>query len=267
MRQPLVTMMRMASALIQCVTRTTSGWILTHWVCDGSMEGPVATVPPWSGTLGYTLQSLTPISLAKAQERGRESPVEGDGLVQLALLRGAHQTVRLIGERQERRAVLGRRARHHLGDAAVDQELRLARIAGELEPARSRGRRGRAEIDVAGDVLQPRKKEGIGVCVLAIVAHERALSALRMVVLLLRKAVVDEQGDAFFQHAGEGAQKAANGERDFGAEAFGKIERTRGVEQLARGQAPGPVEALAAQGDSAFLDFPAMHADDVDRHG
>src|SRR5260221_5344681 len=131
----------------------------------------------------------------------------------------------------------------------------------------SRGCGDGAEIDVAGDVLQPRKKEGIGVSEVAIVAHQRALFALRVVVLPLREAVVDEQGNAFFQHTGERAYEGARRERDLGAEAFGKVERARGVEQFARGQAPGPAEALVAHADSAFLDFPAANADDVNRHG
>src|SRR6266850_6247545 len=135
MRQPLVTIIRMASAFTQCVTRTTRGWILTHCVCDGSIERPPASVPTWSETIAYTLQRLPPISLAKAQQRGRVSPAERDRLEQLAHLRGAHQAVRLVGEGQEFRAVLRRGARHHLGDAAVHQKLGLMGVAVEIEPA------------------------------------------------------------------------------------------------------------------------------------
>src|SRR5258706_7129473 len=132
MRHPLVTMIRMANAFTQCVMRTTSGWMVTHCVCDGSIGRSPDFVRTWSETIAYTLQGLPPISLAKTPERSGESAAERDRLEQLAHLRGAHEAVRLIGERQECRPVLGRGARHHLGDAAVDQELRLARIAGEL---------------------------------------------------------------------------------------------------------------------------------------
>ena len=55
----------------------------------------------------------------------------------------------------------------------------------------------------------------------AVVAHERALPALRVVVLLLRKAVVDEQGDAFLEHARERAHETADRQRNLGAEALG----------------------------------------------
>src|SRR5258705_13386842 len=129
MRQPLVTMMRMASAFTQCVMRTTSGWIPIHCVCDGSIERPQALFRPWSETIAYTLQRLAPVSLAKAHERGGVPPAERDRLEQLAHFRGAHQAVRVVGEREEFRLVLGRSAGHHVGDAAVDQELGLAGVA------------------------------------------------------------------------------------------------------------------------------------------
>src|SRR5512136_301688 len=96
MRQPLVTMMRMANAFIQCVMRTMRGCISTQWVCAGSMERPPASVQAWSDAIGYTLQRLPPVSLAKAEERFGEPPAERDRLEQLAHLRGAHQPVRLV---------------------------------------------------------------------------------------------------------------------------------------------------------------------------
>src|SRR4249919_105952 len=106
MRQPLVTMMRMASAFTQCVTRTMSGCISTQWVGAGSMERPPDCVPPWSDAIAYTLQRLPPVALAKALERRGKPPAERDRLEQLAHLGGAHQPVRLVRERQERLAVL-----------------------------------------------------------------------------------------------------------------------------------------------------------------
>src|SRR6267142_2217071 len=178
MRQPLVAIMRMAKALIQCVMRTMSGWILTQCDCAVSIERPPAPVPPWSKTIAYTLQRRPPVAFAKAFERRVEPPRQGDRLEQLSHLRRAHQPVRLVRERQEFLPVLGRGARHHFGDAAVDEELRLARVSGELEPGLARGRGDSAEVDVTGDVLQPRQKERVGVRIVAVVAHERAVSAL-----------------------------------------------------------------------------------------
>src|SRR5882672_2440905 len=264
MRQPLVTIMRIARALIQCVMRTISGWMLTQRV--SSIEAPLAALSPWSDTIAYTLQGSPPIAFAKTQERRREPSFERDRLEQFAHLRRAHQAVRLIGERQEPLLVLGGRALNHLGDAAVDQELRLARVSGQLEAARASSLGDRAEIDVAGDVLETREKERVGVRVVAVMAHERALAALGVVVLGPRKAVVDEQGHALFEHAREGVQEAARGEPDLGAKALGKCERFRRVEQLARDEAPRPVEAIAAHADAALLELPAPHADDVNRH-
>src|SRR5690242_17666874 len=211
MRQPLVTMMSMASALIQCVMRTISGWMLTQRA--SSIEVPRAAVPTWSETIAYTLQRPAAVSFAEAIERGGEPSRQGDHLEQLAHFGGVHEPVRLVREREEFRPVLGRGARHHVGDAAVDQELRLAGVSDELQAARAGGRRHRAEVDMAGDVLQPGEKEGIGMRVVAIVAHERAFPALRVVILLLRKAIVDEERHTLLEHSGERAKEPAGRDR------------------------------------------------------
>src|SRR5215470_17224456 len=123
MRQPLVTMTRIASALIQCVTRTTRGWIFIESVGTGSIASP------WSEDIAYTLQRASTLPFAKPLERPGEAAPERDDLEQLAHLRRAHQPVRLVRERQESRAVLRGRTGHHVGDAAVDEELRLAGVA------------------------------------------------------------------------------------------------------------------------------------------
>src|SRR5215831_16875703 len=263
MRHPLVTMTRIARALIQCVTRTTSGWILIH--CS-SIDSPRPPFSPWSETIAYTLQAPPPVAFAKAKKRRAWSFFERDRLEQLAHLSRAHQAVRLVGERQEPRLVLGRGALHQLGDAAVDEELRLARVPGEPEAGLARCRGDRAEVDMARDVLKPREEERVGVRVVAVVAHQRSFPALRMVVLPARKPVVDEQRDAFLEHAAERAHEAARGEPDLGAEAFRKPELARRLQELARRDAPRPVEALAAHPDPAFLDPSAVDAHDVNRH-
>src|SRR2546427_150628 len=231
MRQPLVTMMRIASTLIQCVMRTTNGWILTQSVrlcCAASMTPPRSPGPTSSKQAGYTLQRFPPVAFAEARERLGESPRERDHLEELPHFRRAHQAVRLVGEGKELRAVLRRRARHHLGNAAIDEELRLTGVAGDFQPALTRGPGNRAEIDVAGDVLQSREEERIGVRVVAVMAHERPIPALRMVILLLGKAVIDEKRYAFFQHACERAHKALRSRLDLRAKALGQPEQTRG---------------------------------------
>src|SRR5689334_19222087 len=115
--------------------RTTSGWMLIQRL--SSIEAPVA-VPPWSDCIAYSLQRPSPVPVAKPEERLRKPAAEGDRLEQLAHLGRAHQPVCLVGERQESPAVLRWGARHHLGDAAVDQELRLARVSADLEAAFAR---------------------------------------------------------------------------------------------------------------------------------
>src|SRR5690242_7152161 len=129
MRHPLVTMMRMANALTQCVMRTMSGCILTQCACVDSIERPLAAVPSWSYTIDYTLQGLFAVALAKTDERRVEPAGERDRLEQLAHLRRTHQAVGLVRERQEFGSVFRRRARHDVGDAAIDQELQIGRAS------------------------------------------------------------------------------------------------------------------------------------------
>src|SRR6267378_980663 len=204
MRQPLATMTRMPNALIQCVMRTMSGWILTHCACAASIWSFLwRPASFWSERIGYTLQRAPPVAFAEAEQGLREAPRESDHLEELPHLRRAHQAVRLVGEGKELRAVLRRRARHDLGNAAIDEELRLARVAGDFQPTLARSPGNGAEIDVAGDVLQAGEEKRIGVRMVAVMAHERPILALRMIVLLLRKAVIDEKRRALLQHARE----------------------------------------------------------------
>ena len=49
----------------------------------------------------------------------------------------------------------------------------------------------RGEIDVGGNVLQTRKKERIGVCVVPVMAHQSARVTLWVVVLVAGKPVVE----------------------------------------------------------------------------
>src|SRR5262245_11484282 len=179
MRQPLVTIMRMASALIQCVTRTMRGCISTQRDGTGSISALMC--------IAYTLQRSPSVSLAEAREGRREAASERDHLEELTHLGGVHQAVGLIREREKRRPVFRRRAREHLGDPAVGEELRLARVSEQVEPAFAGGRGDRAEVDVGRDVLQAGKKKRIGVRLMPVMAHERSFTALRVVVLPLRE--------------------------------------------------------------------------------
>src|SRR5258706_16481695 len=96
-------------------------------------ESPLAPDPPWSKAIGYTLQRAPLVAFAETEQRPGEPPRERDHLEELPHLRRAHQAVRLVGEGKELRTVLRRGARHHLGNAAIDEELRLAGVAGRSE--------------------------------------------------------------------------------------------------------------------------------------
>src|SRR5260221_11209311 len=151
-------------------------------------ESPLAPDPPWSEAIGYTLQRAPLVAFAETEQRPGEPPCKRDHLEQLPHLRRAHQSVRLVGEGKDLRAVLRRRARHHLGDPAVDEVLRLAGVARDFQPALARGLGHGAEIYVAGDVLQSREEERIGGGVVAVKGYKRPILALRVVIHLLRRA-------------------------------------------------------------------------------
>ena len=116
-----------------------------------------------------------------------------DDLEELAHFRGRDELLRLRGERRVGRHVLGRGLREQRGEAAVHQELRLVRVAQQVHARFPPGLRDRREVDVAGDVLQAREEERIVVRAMAVVAHQRALGALRVVELAPREAVVEEE--------------------------------------------------------------------------
>jgi len=68
----------------------------------------------------------------------------------------------------------------HLGNAAVDEELRLRRIAQHVEPGARRGFGERAEIHVRGEILLAGVRERVGVRLVPVVAHQGARRALRV---------------------------------------------------------------------------------------
>ena len=79
-----------------------------------------------------------------------------------------------------------------LADAAVEEKARLRRVADDVEPA-SWPASATREVEVRRDVLEADVDERIGVGAVGAVAHQRAARALRVVVLVLGKAVVDEE--------------------------------------------------------------------------
>ena len=100
-------------------------------------------------------------------------------------------------------------AAEQLDDAAVDQEARLRGVAEDLEAGLLRGQRDAGEVDVRGDVLRADVDERLGVGAVRAMAHQRAARALRVVVLGLGKAVVDEEGRAAPQALGQAGDEAS----------------------------------------------------------
>ncbi len=72
----------------------------------------------------------------------------------------------------------------------------------------------RAEIDVCGDVLKTREAQRIGVGIVAVVAHQSAASALRMIIFARGKAVVDQQRGAVNQGSRKRARQSVCREMD-----------------------------------------------------
>src|SRR5688572_10463021 len=97
------------------------------------------------------------LAACKAQE-GRlhfslDAAPEREHLEQLAHLGRGEQLLRLGGDRRVMQRVLQVGFSENIGDAAVHEELRLGRVAENLQAAVARGARERAEVDVGGDVL------------------------------------------------------------------------------------------------------------------
>ena len=65
-------------------------------------------------------------------------------------------------------------------------------------PTRSPASRHGGEVDVRGQVGQARPQERIGVRAMAVMPHEGARAALRVVVLALREAVIEHDHRAAF---------------------------------------------------------------------
>src|SRR5205823_1500604 len=82
---------------------------------------------------------------------------------------------------------------------AIDEELRLRGVTEDLEPCGARGVGEGAEVDMGGDVLLAGVQERVAVRLVAVMAHQSASPALRVVVLVPRKAVVDDEDRAFGQ--------------------------------------------------------------------
>src|SRR5260363_398724 len=102
-----------------------------------------------------------------------------------------------------------------VGDAAIDQKARLRGIAKQFRTCCQRRVRNAGKINVRGDVLQPWSEKGIGMRVMPVMAHQRPLAALRMVVLAPRKTIVQQQCRAARKHCADGSRPCARGLMEF----------------------------------------------------
>ena len=90
-----------------------------------------------------------------------------------------------------------------LQQPAIHQEASLRGVAEHVHPGVLRRQRDAGEIHVRRDVLQPHVGQRVGVGTMRAVAHQRAAAALRVVVLGLGEAVVDEEGGAALHPRGQ----------------------------------------------------------------
>src|SRR5688572_16365812 len=160
------------------------------------------------------LERIGSVAAREAQERACYAAPHGEYLKELAHLGGREQELGLGRKRGVVQRVLQVRLGEDVGDAAVDEELRLPRIPEHLEPRVACGTRQGAEIHVRGDVLLARTLERIAMRAVARMAHERAHRALGVVVLASREAVVDDENDALLEALGERAHPCLAREPD-----------------------------------------------------
>lgn len=118
-----------------------------------------------------------------------------------------------------------------------------------------------------GDVLQPRQPERIVVRVLAVVAHQRAVGAVRVVVLAGRKAVVEQQQQAALERRAGAADEALGGFVRFGDEVIAAGQGGQLGRDIGRiGRALGPPQAVVRiEGHAAPV--PDAAAPRPQRHG
>ena len=120
------------------------------------------------------------------------------------------------------------------------------------------------EIDVRRNVLQTRQVERIGMRVMAVMAHQRAGIALRVVILVAWEAVVDEQQRTAPEDVGPRSRPVGARYTDLAEITVRRLELLvdglRCIEQTSFGRSitpdePGVVNRHAAFLHTAFLPF------------
>src|SRR5664280_2675640 len=205
------------------------------------------------------LQAMPTIAAGEAERLDLDSPGEGDDLEQLAHLV-------LVDELLCVRALPRDGCGEQLDDAAVDQETRLRGVAGDVETGVLRGEREAREVDVRRDVLVADVAERIGVGAVRAVAHQGAAAALRVVVLRLGKAVVDEERQTAPHALGQAGDEGRRLRMDLGRRAGAEAGRERRP-PVARAVGPGERGvSVAAARDAALEPRRAVEVQQIDRH-
>src|SRR5207302_3735087 len=150
-----------------------------------------------TATRNKSSKRVRAIATRKAQQRPRDPAADREYFEKLAHLRRGKQLVRLGGERRVMKGVLDIGFAEHFRDAAIDEELPLRGVAEDLESGVARGLGEGAEVDMGAHVLLAGMHERVAVRLVTVMAHQRAHRALRVVILVPRKAVVDDEDGAF----------------------------------------------------------------------
>ena len=154
-------------------------------------------------------------------------------------------------------------ALQQLEQAAVEQEARLRGVAQHVEPGVLRRQRNAAEVDMCRDVLGSHVHQRVGIGAVRAVAHQRTAAALRVVVLGLGEAVVDEEGGAAPQAPGQGANEGLGLRVDLGYRAG---REGAGGRRPQHGGAVGPGESRTPGGHAALEPLFAVPAQQLHRH-
>jgi hypothetical protein len=118
------------------------------------------------------------------------------------------------------------------------------------------GAGGGAEVDVRGHVLLSRAREHVGVRAMPVMAHQRSGRALRVVILVAREAVVDDEGGAFLQDLAQAAHPRLAGEADLALIGEGDLYFPRRVPQSAGRRALCPHQPAVPKRDTPFTSPP-----------
>src|SRR5216117_3057707 len=217
-------------------------------------------------TRNTSSKRIRAIAAPKAQQGPVYSAPDREYFEKLAHLRRGKQLVRLGGERRVMQGALDIRFAEHFRDAAIDEELRLRGVTEDLEPGVARGVGEGAEVDMGGHVLLAGVQERVAVRLVTVMAHQSARRALRVVVLVPWKAVVDDEDRAFGQPLAERANPGARRESDLALIGGGHLDRPRFFEQLAARRLFRPDEFSVPQRHASFHDAALGPGHRVHRH-